>query len=423
MCVIVVKPKGVKLKEKYWAECFRVNGHGAGLTYVDDNKLVVDKGYFKFDDLYKEITKHEDKEMIVHFRIASAGSIKIENCHPFFVQGELFKNFSFSISHNGTLPWRSTKEESDTCCFVYDLLGPQLDMHPWFLDFLPGRTFVSRFCGERNKLAIMRYDNKKKESKIYIINKEAGVEDMGCWFSNASYRLPVIYHSHRAGLMFGDDYWPENDRHLHALMSDKDWSKYGFHLRDGKWIPNRIGGVRQANQVPPARSVMPTLGDGKDVVVPRDINLILVAEAEAKEKERMHRMNSKLEHLTKKEKQIFRRMANDLARETMEYVDAKHTPLAELVDNLRETYRWSTKDEVVALMEDTKLDKFIVEEFKKTGKNPEFIDNPSMDVEEPDRPDEIDEAVGAREDLGKVEQFPRGDPVQPGAATQEFDKS
>lgn len=422
MCVICHKPKGIKLDEKYWAECFRMNGHGAGLTYVEDNKLIVDKGYFKFEPLYKEIAKHEEKEMIVHFRIASAGSIQSENCHPFFIQGNNFKHMSFSVSHNGTLSWRSTKEASDTRCFVDDILGPQLDMHPWFLDHLAGLTLLERFCGARNKLAIMRYDSKKMESKVYIINPEAGVRDMGCWFSNTSYRLPVTYNNHRNGMMFGEDYWPEDKGFPHDPMNESDWSNYGFHLdKDGRWIPNRLRlDPTRAKEIPPAVSVMPELGGENNGKI---LGTFPGADAETTEKQRLHRMNSRLEHLTNKEKKIYRRMANDLARETMTWAYAKQTPLPELIENLRETYRYSSLDGAVVIMEDAKLDKFIVDEFKRTGKNPECITSPTVDATSPDSPDEIDDAVAAHADLEKVEQFPSGAPVQQEARAQEFDKT
>ncbi len=450
MCVIVVKPKGVKLKRIYWAECFRMNGHGAGLSYVEDNQLVVDKGYFVFDELYKEIEKHEDKEMVVHFRISSAGSITPGNCHPFFVQSEAKPEFAWAISHNGTLDYLSSKDESDTNMFVNQVLGPQLSRDPWFLDQHPGQHFLKMACrakyvaGNDSKIVVFRYDSEAKESNIYIANKQLGVDEMGCWFSNSSFRLPMVYHGYtRGGGMhgMGGDWDAEDDRFFvgkGGFMSDKDWSKHGYHLNaQGRWEPNRHR-VISPRQVKPLAPALPLLlqqdhlkinaeltksdsSGNKPIEVPRD------DEIEAMRKKEV-RFNQRLDHLSKKGRRIMRRLATDYAKSELDEIEFIKLSTVDAVICFRDTVRFKTLREDIAMKEDKVLDQWIVDQAFKCFDNPQLniwtqlgldedgVVNPPNDIHEgPEGPDDIDEAVGADARLGHVEQFPvdggHGDPI------------
>jgi predicted glutamine amidotransferase len=434
MCIIVAKPKGVKLKREIWAECFRCNGHGAGLTYVEDGDLVVDKGYFEFDELYPEIEKREDQEMIVHFRIASAGGISLQNCHPFYYESTIFPQYSWAITHNGTLPWRSTKDESDTNCFVYDLLGPHLDRDPYFLDSETGKVFLTRFIGERNKLAIMRYDRKKKETKTYIINESAGTKDLGVWFSNYSYRVVVHrpYSSGRYGgfdgfdRAYGDDYHDRSDHEVggpafeRPFFDDKkDWSKFGYykHQVSGMWWPTKTLKPLNIVKVDPKPENLKLEG-GINVQVPRD------ADKEAKLAKDLRR-DSRLEHLTNKGRKIYRRMAYDFAKATIK--NWERLTAAQKISDFREEFRWACKDHDVINMGEECLDRYIVDKYKETGMFPSFMVTPSDPENGPEEtdPDEnpplheqsppsqlrqdADALIKAVE--SKIEQFPK--PEQP----------
>jgi hypothetical protein len=380
MCIIVSKPKGIKLKKEVWAECFRCNGHGAGLTYEENGDLIVDKGFFKFDDLYAEIEKHEEKDLVVHFRIASAGAISPENCHPFYYESENFPQFAFAIAHNGTLPWRSTKEESDTNCFVNDLLGPHLDRDPFFLDSPTGNVFLTSFIGNRNKLAIVRLDRKKKEWKTYIINKSAGTEDFGgVWFSNYSYRVvaPRVwggYGSHQYHRAYGEDYdgihkgGMSGDPFERAFLDpDQDWTRYGYtkHTVSGAWVKNRT--LKPLNVIKIEQQNNLKLEGGIDIVVPRD------ADKEAKAAKELRR-DTRLEHLSKKGRQVLRRMAHDYAKATVK--DFEKLNQAQKVADFREEYRWLCKDQEVHMMSEECLDRYIVDKYKETGMFPDFMATP-----------------------------------------------
>ena len=84
MCIIVAKPKGVSMPPletlKTW---FISNPDGAGLMYVKDNQVIIDKGYMNIDDLLVRIEKLKnelhsdltDNAIVFHFRIGMKDKI------------------------------------------------------------------------------------------------------------------------------------------------------------------------------------------------------------------------------------------------------------------------------------------------------------------------------------------------------------
>ena len=58
MCIIVAKEKGQKLPSKdILKTCFNNNDDGAGFMYVQDGKVIIDKGYMDFKSFYKRVTR------------------------------------------------------------------------------------------------------------------------------------------------------------------------------------------------------------------------------------------------------------------------------------------------------------------------------------------------------------------------------
>lgn len=173
------------------------NKDGAGIAFVKDGKIVIDKGYFNFDTLYKAIKEVEDQEILVHFRISTHGGISMENCHPFLIESKTHPQITFAVCHNGQLPWRSTKTQSDTACFVEDMLTPILNQNPWAFDGPEGRHLLASFIGIRNKITILRHDAADNRTDTIIVNHKEGNNAHGAWFSNHSYiaYTPVVHHN------------------------------------------------------------------------------------------------------------------------------------------------------------------------------------------------------------------------------------
>lgn len=269
MCLLIYKNSGIKLDPDKYRNAFNDNGDGGGVAFVKDGKLVVNKGWFKFKSLLKYIQANEELEMIIHFRRASPGmAVSSQMCHPFLVESGSFKDdkgqplYRFAIAHNGKLSYRDTKEKSDTACFVEDVLGPQLDRDPWFLDNPSGVWFMEKALGLNNKMAVMKHDVAKNKTTTYILNeaegwggKQAHWKDK-VWYSNYSYEPPIvvkkpdtspneIYQSYLKGMSssVNGNEW---------TTPDKNGWKWSFNL--DKWVNKETGVVAETlvGREPPA---------------------------------------------------------------------------------------------------------------------------------------------------------------------------
>lgn len=119
MCVIIIKPEGFKLpgeQELYYAK--QCNPHGFG--------FVTEKRLFKtldFNEFMKEIKKvRRDENCIMHFRLATHGSIKKANCHP-------FKKGNIAFCHNGVLSIQPDGDKTDSQTAFDNILYPIADAY------------------------------------------------------------------------------------------------------------------------------------------------------------------------------------------------------------------------------------------------------------------------------------------------------
>ena len=142
MCVIIVKPANVKLPNKHFLE-MAAEANPDGFGYATSRGV-----YFRtldFEEFYEHLRLHVRKcdDVIIHFRWATHGSVKPENCHPF--KGEAAGK-EVIFAHNGVLPIDSKNDMTDSeICFRERIL-------PW-LDSTNGRmtqdvkAAIRRECG------------------------------------------------------------------------------------------------------------------------------------------------------------------------------------------------------------------------------------------------------------------------------------
>lgn len=179
MCVIAVQPKGFKISKNYLENCWDNNGHGGGLMYAVDGKIIVKKelkSFNKFFSYIEEANKY-DTSVVIHFRIATSGGINDYNIHPF----KIHKNLYFC--HNGILdidvPHGS--KENDTQIFNNNLMKPL----PY--NFYKNNAIMNMIeytIGSGNKFVFL--DDK---GDYVILNEKAGEwSEEGAWFSNTSYK-------------------------------------------------------------------------------------------------------------------------------------------------------------------------------------------------------------------------------------------
>lgn len=137
MCVICVKKADVSLPdEARLREMFVANPDGAGFMYVRDQKVIVRKGFMKFKHLMKALGQEQiknDDVVVFHFRVATAGSVKAGNCHPFPISESLSNlraqriETDMAMAHNGIINYERDKENdlSDTMSFVRDIMADE----------------------------------------------------------------------------------------------------------------------------------------------------------------------------------------------------------------------------------------------------------------------------------------------------------
>ena len=181
MCLAIVKNAGIDICLQYLRNGFNSNSHGAGIGYAENGKIVIKKGFFKFDDFYTEYEKVKEKQLLIHFRQATSGEKNEFNCHPWEVET---KDGHWAVIHNGVIGIQSSKEMSDTGHFVNYVLKPILERDSDFCWTMAGKFLIELAIGSYNKICIL--DNK---GKIIILNEENGEWVDGVWYSNTGYKF------------------------------------------------------------------------------------------------------------------------------------------------------------------------------------------------------------------------------------------
>jgi hypothetical protein len=195
MCIIVYKPKGVKMpKESTMKNCFESNPHGAGYMFRRDNVVHVRKGFMTFDAFTSDVdsqnfTKKDD--IVFHFRIATHSKVSPENTHPFPITSvrselhEILIDCKRALVHNGILhDFVDTTDDISDSAFFAKMLFP---------------------CQRESQYkAILNCHNKSSKfvvmtSKFTIVSGNF-VKKYGCHFSNYGFEDPVVtacttYHS------------------------------------------------------------------------------------------------------------------------------------------------------------------------------------------------------------------------------------
>lgn len=180
MCIAILNTKQTTLKKQLLKNCWENNGDGAGMLFINnDNKLETFKEMKSFDNFYDKyiyVRKNYGKRNIVlHFRISTHGKVNETNCHPFNISDKI------GFVHNGMIYDVPTSADySDTYMFneeVLKNLKPGFEYNKTMLEMLEA------FIGSGSKLVFLNDDD-----DFFIVNEEAGHWNLGCWFSNSSYK-------------------------------------------------------------------------------------------------------------------------------------------------------------------------------------------------------------------------------------------
>lgn len=127
MCILIAKPAGIeKPSKELMKTCWDNNPDGAGIAWSDGRKLYLRKGMMKWQDfetVYDEL-ELKNAPAIIHFRIATHGTVKPENTHPFNVNERII------AAHNGVLTVKNEGDRTDSETFFKRICAPILKSYP-----------------------------------------------------------------------------------------------------------------------------------------------------------------------------------------------------------------------------------------------------------------------------------------------------
>ena len=148
MCIIVAKKAGAKFPtDKIIENCWEGNSDGAGIAWVQGNKVKVRKGFMKLASLKRFIKQLQRKvnldetDVVLHFRITSVGETLAKMTHPFRIDTDDDKRRTLLsmegksfVFHNGTITGvkKFEKTYSDTFSFTKGVLQPLYSMNKRF---------------------------------------------------------------------------------------------------------------------------------------------------------------------------------------------------------------------------------------------------------------------------------------------------
>ena len=150
-----------------------MNPDGWGVMYADGGDIFVERGMDK-KGYIEAVNRLSNRDLAIHTRISTcAGTINLDNTHPFKVTRGLY------LMHNGILSIdRPNKLMSDTWHFA-QWLRPIIAANRNMLGKPKFQTFLEDKIGTNNKMVLMN-----GEGKVVILNEGQGSWYKGLWLSN-----------------------------------------------------------------------------------------------------------------------------------------------------------------------------------------------------------------------------------------------
>lgn len=192
MCILIFAPEGQTIPKDHLEQSCAANpdGFGWATIYNDtDGKpriishrtMVAKEAIETFLDAR---TRWPEYPAIFHARIATHGTVTLDNCHPFYV-GE---DHATLLAHNGIMPIPAESGRSDTRQFAEEWM-PMIGVEN--LDDPKTVQELEKFI-DWSKVAFLTVDPRLKQW-AYILNEDHGIWDDGVWYSNSGYRYATTF--------------------------------------------------------------------------------------------------------------------------------------------------------------------------------------------------------------------------------------
>jgi predicted glutamine amidotransferase len=181
MCVIIYKPAKKDILLENLKKCWIANPHGAGVMFASNNTFLrIIKGLMTFENFLRVYNENNliEKEVVIHFRLASSGEISPGLTHPFWVfpDGEMKHDLAFV--HNGHLCDYDTGgiSQSDTTVFRDKILAKLPH------NFLQNDAIVELLDSYLNNSIIVFMDNLSNINILGDTNSSLTLNNV--WYSN-----------------------------------------------------------------------------------------------------------------------------------------------------------------------------------------------------------------------------------------------
>jgi hypothetical protein len=201
MCIIAIKPAGIKLPADTTLEnCWYNNPDGAGFMYAAGGTVHIQKGFMTLKDFNSAIDKLKksvdvtNTPIVLHFRITTHGGTAPGNTHPFPVTEKLpllqmtKSKAPLAVAHNGIIGIKpSQKDISDTMEYIVSQLAPLYQLKKDFYRQDAGKKLIYNFI--KSKMAFL-----DGLGRIETIGDFTRGDD-GLLYSNSSYKARTIYYN------------------------------------------------------------------------------------------------------------------------------------------------------------------------------------------------------------------------------------
>lgn len=175
MCLIITQPAGLTLSRSDLLDIFARNGDGFGIMRAHRGTLHTWRMVGDAADMLDLYHAHAaGRACVLHWRMATHGEINVDNAHPFTLTRDV------AVVHNGMLDIGTpTQGKSDTWHMAQHVLAPIARDNPNALFNADMVHALGGMIGRNNKLVFQHADG-----RVAIVNRSAGVDYRGCWYSN-----------------------------------------------------------------------------------------------------------------------------------------------------------------------------------------------------------------------------------------------
>ena len=248
MCIIIAKDKiGRPPKEEELKNAFEYNDDGAGFMYVDNGKVVIDKGYMTFESfmkhyktLLKKYNDFKNKSLVIHCRIGTSGRNTKGNTHPYPITNKV-KNLKkvhlsredIGIAHNGIIKGYGTATGlNDTQEYISKYLFP---LYSHYKDFYKNKDMLYQIeMATGSKFAILDSDD-----NIYYVGEF--IDDNGLNFSNNTYEKGYYSYNYGYNYWYGNTYNKEKEVDTKIEENLEDYSGEYLIPLEKEWYVDLYG--------------------------------------------------------------------------------------------------------------------------------------------------------------------------------------